>query len=91
MTIDVFHSLKGIGHVHTVSNFDPAHHRADVDGSAYWIAEHQSVGEVAVSACVGILKRVVVKKPVPAPIRDERVAPGASSDAAPIHGGYADG
>lgn len=46
-----------------------------------------SVGETAARACRGELKgvKLVVVKPV---VRDERIAPGASADAAPIAGGY---
>jgi hypothetical protein len=82
--VQIFCSNGGAAHVNLVADYAPARHTATVDGSKFWISESMSVSEVAVQACAGKLKMVK-------PGRDERVSPGASSDAAPIAGGFVDG
>jgi hypothetical protein len=77
-------------HNHVVSGRTP--YRVTVDGKLYWVRKGVTdAGVLAAMACRKELKpiRVAIRMPVRPP-RDERICPGASSDASPIHGGYLD-
>jgi hypothetical protein len=58
VTVEIFCSLRGVGHTHQITRFEPSHHRADIDGHRFWINEDTTMSAATAAVCEGRLKPV---------------------------------